>query len=361
MAASAPSKNTPAGPALRVPPEPEFWKHYSPHGEMPISAAGSVAMHILIVGTLLLFGAYLARLFIRPGRSLPIEAVRLDLGGGGGKPGGVGNKPGIGEAPFEDDTGKPSDETQEGKVDVPDTPALTKVEKAEAKKNLDPESFRFARARDTDPVRKWVRLDDTMRRKTRDGLTPGKGEGGPGSGGGKGKGKGTGEGDASGKGTGTMTQRERRMLRWNMHFPTSNPQDYVRQLNGLGAILAIPLDDSPTPNYKVVRDLMARPAKLLDEDLSEIKRIYWIDDNPTNVRDVMETLGISLRPPRFVAFMPVSLEKKLFDMEKEHMIKKYGSFDEERLYETRFRVVPGSGGKYEPVLMSMKLKAAGQP
>jgi hypothetical protein len=152
------------------------------------------------------------------------------------------------------------------------------------------------------------------------------------------------------------------MLRWNMHFPTNSARAYLDQLAALGAILAIPVDESgPEPKYKIVRNLRARPARLLTEDLSKIQRIYWIDDKPESVSEVMAELGHGhLRPSRFVAFMPVKLENKLFEMEKRYYKRKYRrkTFDEDDIYETRFRVVPGGGG-YTPVLVSMKLKRGG--
>jgi hypothetical protein len=362
--ASAPpaseNSKSPAGPNKRVPPEEQFWKRYSPHGEFPLSATGSVAVHVLVFGVLVLFAIYLAGKFFRD-RPLPIEPVRLHVdGGGGGDKKGVGDGPGIGTGA--EDTGEGDPGEQPGKADrPPPVPALTKAEKSKIKVKFDDPTARYIQKNDTDNARAWVRLDDSMRNKLRDGLNPGRGKGGPGKGGGEGTGSGPGKGSGKGPGeSATLTQREKRMLRWNMHFPTRSAAEYIRQLRILGAILAIPVVDGPEPEYRIVRDLSMkrRPAPLLVEDVSKIQRIYWIDDKPESVRDVMEALGLSMRPSRFVAFMPVELENSLFQMEKKYMKQKYGRFNEDEIYETRFRVVP-SGGTFKPVLVSMKLKRGG--
>ena len=103
--------------------------------------------------------------------------------------------------------------------------------------------------------------------------------------------------------------------------------------------------------------IRARPARLIDKDLSSLKKIYWIDDNPESVRGVMAALGLRhLQPSRFVAFMPETLEKHLFDLEKREMERKVRTYDEDRIAETIFRVVPGPGGRYDAQLVSLTLK-----
>ncbi len=43
----------------RVPPDERFWRRYSPHGELPLSGASSLAVHLLLFG-LLMLAAWLA-------------------------------------------------------------------------------------------------------------------------------------------------------------------------------------------------------------------------------------------------------------------------------------------------------------
>ena len=48
------------------------------NGELPLSGAGSFALHALVVGFLLLWGLYLYSYFNKPSRNLPVESVRLE-------------------------------------------------------------------------------------------------------------------------------------------------------------------------------------------------------------------------------------------------------------------------------------------
>jgi hypothetical protein len=353
MAASAPAKDSKAaGPASRVPPDEQFWQRYSPHGEAPLSMGGSVTLHALGVGLLFLLFVLGITLAKAP-RSLPVEPVSFKIGGGGGKKTGVGDGPGVGHGA--EDVGEPDKETQPGAEDAPRRPSLNPVEIAKIKENFSPADVRYIQESETGKA--LARMEGSVRSKLRDGLNPGKGRGGRGSGGGSGTGSGTGEGPGTGPGKATLNKREKRMLRWHMRFTANTGAEYLSQLRGLGAILAFPVSEGSDPKYQVVRDL--RPGgKLLDEDLSKIQRIYWIDDKPQSVRDILGALRINLRPvpSRFVAFMPEELEKSLFDMERRYVERVLRQrFDEDRIDETQFRVVL-SGRGFKPELISVRLK-----
>src|SRR5215469_11150839 len=122
-----------------VPPDERFWKRYSPHGELPLSGAGSLALHLLIFG-LMLLSAWLAyAVFSHTTRSLPVEAVRLDAGGGGGNPHGHGDSSNRGSQPEE----VGGDKTQEGAtnpdpVDLEKRPELPVQPAASAPIQFDP-------------------------------------------------------------------------------------------------------------------------------------------------------------------------------------------------------------------------------
>jgi hypothetical protein len=148
-----------------------------------------------------------------------------------------------------------------------------------------------------------------------------------------------------------VTKQQERMLRWTMSFNTRTGEDYVRQLRGLGAILAVPVHkEGQQPDYRLVRDLSRRPAKLLDEDLSKIRSIYWIDDKPRSVQEVMNVLQLKLQPPHFVAFMPDKLEQKLLQLEKA-----YRGLAEDQIEETKFRIVERDG-RFEPQVVEQTPK-----
>jgi hypothetical protein len=165
-----------------------------------------------------------------------------------------------------------------------------------------------------------------------------------------GQGVGPGSGGTRGK---ILTEHDRRMLRWSIRFNTQNGADYLRQLKGLGAILAVPFSDGPKPQYKVIRDLDQRPPRLLDEDLSRINRIYWNDDKPASVAGVMEALGLQvMHPSHFVALLPPQLEQKLFELEL-----RFKGLREDEIHETMFEVIKTARG-YEPRVIDQVPKSA---
>jgi hypothetical protein len=355
MANSAPvtdKKKVP--PSTLVPPEERFWQRYSPHGEAPLSVAGSFAVHALTVVGLVLFGLYVASLFYKPTRSLPIDPVRLEIGGGGGKPNGSGDGPGIGHG--SDVVGQRNEVDIPGEENSERRPELAPADVARIKENFTPADVRLVQQSETGKA--LARLDQDLANKLRDGLNPGRGKKGRGSAGGEGTGKGTGTGPGTGPGHATLTQREKRMLRWNMRFTANTGMEYLAQLRGLGAILAFPVNEGSKPTYRIVRDLQPG-GKLLDEDVSKINRIYWFDTKVRSVDDILTALRISMRPrpSQFVAFMPEELEKQLFEMERgyvERVLKR--KFEEDSIEQTEFRVVPSGRGGYRPELISVTMK-----
>jgi hypothetical protein len=354
VAATAAPSNNRQPKTLLVPPDEQFWQRYSPHHEAPLSGIGSFAAHFVIGGFLILAG-YLGWLGLGSHRAaVANDAVRLELqGGGGGDRRGKGDGPGDGsigheevaDAPQTDKDQTPIDPTKRPELDQPvatspETPPIPQNDNVDQIVKSGNEYVASARRASAD-----------IQEKLRIGLQPaGKGKGGNGSGGGSGNGNGTADGDKSGNGRGgNLTQREKRMLRWDMKFEYGRMDDYLRQLKGLGAILAIPKERGAT-DYWVIRDLGSRQAKLLDEDVTQLHRIYWEDHNPRTVEGVLHLLGVRVRAEYFVAFMPQELEDKLFEDEL-----KYRGMREDDILETTFEV-RFVGGKYIPVVVAQKAK-----
>jgi hypothetical protein len=328
---NAPSASPKSPVARPGSPEERFWKRYSPHGELPLSGAGSFAFHALVFGSLILWAVYLAAYFARPSRALPVDPVRL-IPGGGGQPDGQGNDP-AGRRPEAVSAAEP-----DRKTDAPPRPDLRPPEPAQPDLKFDRPIMKM----DAGAV---AQLNEALRRHRPDGLNPRAGRGGRSVGDGPGDGPGPGVGKAP-----LLNEREKRMLRWSLLFNTKTGEDYVRQLRGLHAILAVPVKEGPPDEYKVVRDLSRRPARLLDEDISRLNRIYWRDTDPRSVREVMSALGIRLRPSKFVAFMPRELEQKLFELERD-----YRGLAEDQIYETKFRIVERDG-RFEPQVIDQTPK-----
>jgi hypothetical protein len=132
--------------------------------------------------------------------------------------------------------------------------------------------------------------------------------------------KGTKEGtgrNGSGTSGALATDPVPRGQRWDLHFNTLDARDYLRQLQGLGAVLAIPTGPDGS-GYKVLRELSRRPVRLLDEDVTQIPGILWKDYEPRAVEGLVRELGLTSHPDHFGAFLPVELEEKLARLEREY-------------------------------------------
>jgi hypothetical protein len=348
MASPSTANNTDkkaAKEAKKAPPDERFWKRYSPHYELPISSGTSLAVHVLVI-TVLVVGGILATRF-GLGDSLPPPAEAIVIAGGGGKPEGVeGGKAG-GILPrgkdVEPEPQRPPVASNQPKL--PDAP--TKMQPHQ-ETILPKDTAKDGRSIDLETAQALGSLTEIGKnaRDRIDGMIAAKGRGGAGEGGGKGRGKGPGEGDLEGAGKGKVTQRQKRQLRWTMIFDTLNGQDYLRQLNGLGAILAIP---GPDGQYQVIRDLMKKPVEMKPEDIASLDRIYWVDDKPQSVQSLAQALGI--RTPEYIAaFFPAKLEAELLKQELNYLRR--GT--EEDIESTTFKVV--NRGGYQPMVVDQKLK-----
>jgi hypothetical protein len=329
-----------------LPPEEDFWKRYSPQHEFPISSVTSVCLYAL-AGLLIWAVITYAVKSAEDNMSLPVENIAI--AGGGGSPEGEGT---VGPGDLPPKQGK---EAVEERKPEPSTPVVPEEKLAEvAPDPLDLPELQVADARIIDdPALKeahdrLANLSKDARKQLFQGVAspgPSKGLGGSGEGAGKGKGRGTGEGDLEGAGKGKLNVRQKRVLRWVMLFNTLDGNDYLNQLHGLGAILAIP---DPQGGYQVIRDLKKLPAQGDREELADIKRIFWIDDKAQSVGSLARALRLTFPPPHIVAFFPEKLEKELLAKEL-----KYRGRKEEDIRETRFRVERRAGA-YEPRVESQR-------
>jgi hypothetical protein len=342
-----PQTATTAKRSPRAPFEEPILVKYSPHHEFPLSTVSSLAIHCLAIVLLIIGGILLARLnWASEGKPVASDAVVTEepRGGGGGHPDGVGKNPGDGAIPPPDAEAALLNQQQ-----VVDPQKRTRLD--EAKKDvLTLPEFKDDPSRDIiegggRAVDAWLNLKKEVRAKL-DGAIAGKGDGGSGSGGGEGTGRGPGKGSGVGPGRGNR-DRANRVLRWTLIFNTRDGQDYLRQIDAFGGIIAVP-DPKDPDNYLVIRDLKERPARPQAEDIAKIQRIYWIDDKEWSVKSMGSALGLAQVPSHFVVFFPVEFEQRLLDLEL-----KYRNKQEHEIVETRFDV-RRAGGTYEPVVISQR-------
>jgi hypothetical protein len=314
QAPPAPTKKPAPKPAEQQPtqpPEDTVWTRYSPHGEMQLSSAGSFALHALGIGIFIMLGLFVYNK--GKGKELPVEVVQL-TGGGRGAGKGIGDGIGNGED-REDGIGKGDGSVVEGPKDdgqVTLDPEKMKALPTEFKN--DPDAIR-AIQRGNENVKAMAGLNEAARNKLRSGINPG-GNGGTGPGGIQGGNDGDGTG---GKGGRAANEREKRMYRWRMTFDRGSPSAYVEQLASMGAILGVPVD-ADKKDYRVIRDLRKRPAKLLNEDAMKLGLIGWFNSDPNLSAAVMEVMGITdVRPTHFVVFFPLELETQFAKLEADYL------------------------------------------
>jgi RNA polymerase sigma factor (sigma-70 family) len=125
-------------------------------------------------------------------------------------------------------------------------------------------------------------------------------------------------------------EQSRRMLRWRIVFDTHDGEDYARQLEALGAVLAVPTGEGN--KYAVIRDLGKRPVKPVAEDLSRVRHIFWLEEDPRSVGGLAKALGLKKAPGHVVVFLPKYVEDVLLRKELAHAGRK-----EENIEETTFR------------------------
>lgn len=152
-------------------------------------------------------------------------------------------------------------------------------------------------------------------------------------------------GGTAGTGGSGGTGRAGRAARWVLTFNTSNPQDYLRQLGGLGADVAFPAQGG---KYRYFTNLAGTPKSSL-RDLDQESRIYWMDDS--SYFEVARILGVTADV--MIAFLPAPLEEKMAKLEMARA-RERGVSREEDIIQTVFEYVNRGGG--DVVIVDQKLR-----
>src|SRR5262249_24656059 len=209
MSATATAPPPAARATTKTTPDERFWVRYSPHHELPLSATGSVTLHALVFGLLLLAGVIAA---VLGWSGTKPHNTPFELASGGGGP-----------------TGKPNPETGRGEILPPeaidnadrDKPLLPEIAPVQPLTPQERKNIAPLRPQDEAAPQRWrehataaekalAKIDEQTHQKWADGLRRSTGAGGPGDKGGRGKGKGVGVGDGTLPGQtqqGTLTKR----------------------------------------------------------------------------------------------------------------------------------------------------------
>lgn len=306
-------------------PEIKFWKRYSPHHELPLSSAMSVLLHTLLVGLLFLAGV----LVVRSRDTKPLEIGTLVIGDGS-ENGGEGER--AGAALEHREAGPRMNSATEPNLPIRPEKAL----EAPQPKPIPLPPVDDPNRRIIGEAERAVGQLSARTRDLRDRLLQQQRAQRPGGPSGSGP-----QGSPSGR----MNNLARRMDRWVLTFETRDGFDYLRQLEALGAILAVPLEGD---RFLVIRDLKQRPARGTIETVADMHRIFWIDDKPESVRSLARALPLERVPARIVAFFPNQLEDELLRKELAFRNRR-----EEDIRKTYFRL-RRNGDRFEPVVVDQE-------
>jgi hypothetical protein len=355
MAANATAESPVRLPAAKQPPENSVWIRYHPWIEGALSFISSNALHALVIGGAVLWSTYLiyAFGFAQTPHSLPVEPVRLAVPTGDSQPAAAAGDGHNNAPPKEAVPDKNGGEERTGPISRRDVPQLPEPPKEETPEFLNPNIPRINPG--SQGMEAFKKLDEQFRdmhKRMGEDANPSNGNGAPGSVAGKGQGPGAGKGPEPGAGGDAggvpIDPHQKRMMRWSMRFNTHDGGDYLRQLEALGVVLAIP---DGRNSYKVV-DLTKKPFQPENQTLSTGKKIWWFDNDPHSVEGLMKAMELRFRPQRIVAFIPREVEEELAKKELETGLK------EDDIFETTFSVrVPGAGGrKYDVSVIDQKAK-----
>ncbi|HYT89761.1 MAG TPA: hypothetical protein VEL76_13720 [Gemmataceae bacterium] len=351
-----------------VPPEERFWQRYSPHHEAPLSGAGSLTLHALLLGAL----AFLAFRFTSDhDEHKPVKIELAEIDGAEGDLDGLG----LGKSLFKEEKRRPREAGAEGvgsptNAGKPNAPlpdknvvALPDVKRPELKLPPGGEQPDTGTGQES-----FTELEKTIRgvehsiamamnppEKPGGGQPGGKdnvdqkgGSGGPLGKGGTGlKGNNPGGGrDPRGK---LLTSQQKRQGRWRLIMSDDGPS-HLAQLKALKVTLVV-----PTRSKDVFRLLdLSRPNPTFENTTvlaGQRDKVWWRSDEPRQLPALAAALRIET-PPAVWIFLPKGLEARMAELEQA-----YQGRSEDEIEMTLWEV-PLRDGHYaqEPSIMRQVLR-----
>jgi len=296
-----------------------WWRRHSHHGEFPWSTVMSCVLHLFI---LLMIAAAAAPL-LRYDRTPPaVDVVYV-----------VDDLPAPGEADDLPGSALEDGAAEEMADDVPEEMAEAEFDQVTEPKLLDPEVDPLTPGSELAPLEQQMKEALERLNRAQEQLR----ENQEGSGGGS---SGAGKGGSGGSGRGA------RAARWVLKFNTRAAQDYLAQLDGLGASIAFPQSGN---EYLYVFNPSSENARRERRSLAGENRINWVDRDRESVTAVCSALKIPVAP-FMLAFLPMAREERLLRQELA-----YNNLEEDEILSTTFEVVH-RGGKYDTIVASQQAR-----
>jgi hypothetical protein len=341
-------KTAPAAEQPKQPPSDSIWVRYNEHGECHLSLFSSLTLHALAIGVFFFIGKFV---FDKAnGKSPPVEAIVIETGGGRGIGNGIGESAGDG-SDREDGAGRGDSSVIEGPKEDGDL-SLDPVNMTALKEQFkdDPAALRILEAGKVN-ARDLAAMSTEKLNRLRTGMNPG-GKNGHGVGGIAGGNDGDGTGGKKGR---PKNARMKRMARWWIDFERRGPEVYLDQLHTMGAFIGVPVsyDSQRKPTYRTIRDLKARPVKVLEEDPATLGLIYWYNNDPIWAELIMRELKVDLKPSHFIVLFPIDLEEEFAAEEQRYLKAK--RLSEDSIKYTHFRLEM-RGKRFTPIAYTHDLK-----
>ncbi len=308
-----------------------WWERYSPHGECFWSTTISFGAHVFLIVLILVF----ARPFASRSKLPPAidsvalaEGEDLDSGESGNEQPWASGDPNVLPSPEEQPSVPPSSRVEVASVEKPN------VNQPEVEP-LRSEALEVGEEKVDDARARIAAARAALERRFAE---PAKARRGAAGGGGSG---GSGGGSGSGRGG--------RLACWLLKFDTRSAQDYLEQLEGLGASVIFPVPDRRGERWRYFDRPASEPGRWDERDLSNEGRLHWTDDNPQAIRSIMAILNIP-SASFMVALLPDALEQRMLQLELS-----YQNRSEDEIRSTTFKVVQ-RGGKYDVIVIRQLLK-----
>jgi hypothetical protein len=327
--------NPSPAPSVLDPPEPEFWQHYSPNHEFPISTLVSVALYALLGG-----GIVLAAWLIDGKRNTdPVPIVYWVSGDEGTGAGGAG-------VPGEQ---QPGDDGP--RIDAIPGPRVEQPPELPPVRPQPPEGGELTPKPPDRPPLPGPPPGGS-------GKVEGNRNGPPGAGGPPGTGR---PGPP-----GPPNRRINRINRWQLDYQTSGGDDHLRKLGLIGCRIALPVPGDWS-QVDLIRDIRRRPVQTDRKTVAEINRLPWVfihdpknrSSNPNVIPELATALGLDPPPQAIVAFLPVEFEKQLLEKELAYA-RRHGRSREDQIDQTVFDLQFAGGSYSLTVVRQTYVRTAGR-
>jgi hypothetical protein len=132
-----------------------------------------------------------------------------------------------------------------------------------------------------------------------------------------------------------------RAARWVLITQAGGVRGYLAQLDGLGAVFAVP---GSGDKWRYFRNVTGGNRTPEERDLSNDNRLFWTSERPSMTREFCDFVGIPAAA-MLVIFLPIELEDRMAELEKA-----YKGLSDDQIAQTRFQAIQ-KDGRYDVMVV----------